>query len=110
MKINKEDRVLVIAGKDKGRTGAVLNVDRVNDRVTVAGVNIVKKTVRRSQQHPQGGIIDVERPIHISNVMRIDEESGSARRQGTEGTGRDKERVFKAHKAQGGRKITTSDE
>ena len=43
MRINKEDRVLVIAGKDKGLTGAVLNVDRVNARVTVAGVKIVKK-------------------------------------------------------------------
>ena len=110
MSINKDDRVLVIAGKDKGRTGTVLKIDRVNDRITVAGVNIVKKTVRRSQQHPQGGIIDVERPIHISNIMRIDEETGTARRQGAEGTGRDKQRSFKEHKNQGGRKITTSDE
>ena len=46
MSINKNDRVLVIAGKDKGRTGTVLNVDRVSDRVIVAGVNIVKKTVK----------------------------------------------------------------
>ena len=52
MSINKNDRVLVIAGKDKGRTGTVLNVDRVSDRVIVAGVNIVKKTVKRSQQQP----------------------------------------------------------
>mgnify|MGYP003325625394 CR=1 FL=1 len=71
MSINKDDRVLVIAGKDKGRTGTVLNVDRVSERVVVGGVNIVKKTVRRSQQQPQGGIIDVERPIHISNVMPV---------------------------------------
>ena len=110
MSINKDDRVLVIAGKDKGRTGTVLNVDRVSERVVVGGVNIVKKTVKRSQQQPQGGIIDVERPIHISNVMRIDEETGVAKRQGAEGTGRDKQRVFKEHNKQGGRKITTSDE
>ncbi|MBA63715.1 MAG: 50S ribosomal protein L24 [Planctomycetaceae bacterium] len=110
MSINKNDRVLVIAGKDKGSTGTVLNVDRVNGRVTVAGVNIVKKTVRRSQQNPQGGIIDVEGPIHISNIMRIDEETGTARRQSVEGSGRDKQRIFKEHKNQGGRKTATSDE
>ena len=110
MSINKDDRVLVIAGKDKGRTGTVLNVDRLSERVVVGGVNIVKKTVRRSQQQPQGGIIDVERPIHISNVMRIDEEAGIAKRQGSEGAGREKQRVFKEHSKQGGRKITTSDE
>ena len=97
MKINRDDRVLVIAGKDKGRTGTVLNVDRQTGRVTVSGINITKKTVRRSQQHPQGGIIDVERPIHISNVMRVDEENGVARRQGVEGSGSDKQRVFKQH-------------
>ncbi|MAQ89698.1 MAG: 50S ribosomal protein L24 [Rhodopirellula sp.] len=107
MKINRDDRVLVIAGKDKGRTGTVLNVDRQTGRVTVSGINIVKKTVRRSQQNPQGGIIDVERPIHISNVMRVDEESGVARRQGSEGSGRDKQRVFKQHS---GRPIGASEE
>ena len=107
MKINRDDRVLVIAGKDKGRTGTVLNVDRQTGRVTVSGINIVKKTVRRSQQNPQGGIIDVERPIHISNVMRVDEESGVARRQGSEGSGRDKQRVFKLHS---GRPIGASEE
>ena len=107
MRINKDDRVLVIAGKDKGRTGTVLTVDREGDRVTVSGVNIVKKTVRRSQQHPQGGIIDVERPIHISNVMRVDEENGVARRQSVEGSGREKQRVFKQH---GGRPIASPDQ
>ena len=60
--IKKNDVVVVIAGAEKGKSGKVLRVDR-------KGLNIQKKTVRRSQEKPQGGIIDVEGPIAISNVM-----------------------------------------
>lgn len=67
--IKKDDMVVVISGAEKGKSGKVLRVDRKADRVYVEGVNIQKKAIRRSQDKPQGGIIDVEGPIHISNVM-----------------------------------------
>ena len=67
--IKKNDVVFVIAGADKGKSGKVLKVDPKKQRVTVEGVSVHKKTIRRSQAHPNGGINDVEMPIHISNVM-----------------------------------------
>ena len=67
--IKKNDVVVVIAGAEKGKSGKVLRVDRKGGRVYVEGLNIQKKTVRRSQEKPQGGTIDVEGPIAISNVM-----------------------------------------
>ncbi|RKY00106.1 MAG: 50S ribosomal protein L24 [Spirochaetes bacterium] len=70
-KVKKNDRVVLIAGKDKGKTGKVLFVDRKKGRVIVEGLNMVKKTLRPSQQNPKGGIIDIEAPVHISNVMVV---------------------------------------
>ena len=67
--IRKGDEVVVIAGEDKGRRGKVLQVDRERGRVVVEGVNRVKRHQRPTQQNPQGGIIEREQPIHISNVM-----------------------------------------
>ena len=70
IKIKKEDVVKVIAGKDKGKTGRVLEVDRVNGRVLVEGVNLVKRHTRPNPQRQiQGGIAESERSIHVSNVM-----------------------------------------
>ena len=68
-KIRKDDVVYVIAGADKGKSGKVLKVIPKKDRVIVEGVAVRKKAVRRSQKNPEGGIITVEAPIHISNVM-----------------------------------------
>ncbi|MEW5758033.1 MAG: 50S ribosomal protein L24 [Candidatus Omnitrophota bacterium] len=68
MRIRKEDNVYVIAGKDKGKSGRVIRVFPKAQRATVEGVNIVKKHTRRSQENQQGGVIQVERPIHISNL------------------------------------------
>jgi len=70
-KIKKNDQVKIIAGKDKGKTGKVLKVDRINYRVVVQGINMVKKSVKPKKQGEQGGIVDVESPIHISNVSLI---------------------------------------
>ena len=67
--IKKNDTVFVISGSERGKSGKVLRVDRKAGRVYVQGLNMQKKTVRRSQEKPQGGIMDVEGPIHISNVM-----------------------------------------
>ncbi len=67
-RIKKGDEVVVIAGKDKGRRGTVLNVDE--DRVLVEGVNVVKKHIKANPNAgTQGGIVDQERSIHESNVM-----------------------------------------
>jgi large subunit ribosomal protein L24 len=67
--IKKNNVVFVIAGADKGKSGKVLSVDSKSSRVTVEGVAVRKKTIRRSQEHPNGGIEEREFPIHISNVM-----------------------------------------
>ncbi len=69
MKIKKGDNVIVIAGKDKDKEGKVLSVDTKNNTVVVEGVNMISKHAKPSQVNPQGGIIEREAPIDISNVM-----------------------------------------
>jgi large subunit ribosomal protein L24 len=71
MTVRKDDRVKVIAGKDKGREGKVLRVFPEKERVIVEHVNMVKKHQRPTNKHPQGGIIELEAPIHVSNVMLV---------------------------------------
>ena len=73
-KIRRDDEVIVISGKDRGKTGKVLRVDIAKDRVYVEGLNIVKRHQRPSPVAggPAGGVIEREGPIHISNVMLID--------------------------------------
>ena len=70
--IKKGDTVYVNAGNDKGKTGKVLEVLREKDRVVVEGVNMVSKHTKPNSQHPQGGIVKQEAPIHISNVNLMD--------------------------------------
>jgi large subunit ribosomal protein L24 len=76
LKIRREDEVVVISGKDKGKTGKVLRVDPEKGRVYVEGLNIIKRHTRPSQipgsPNAAGGVIEREGPIHISNVMLID--------------------------------------
>ena len=69
MKIRKNDPVIVIAGKDKGKKGKVLVVDTAKKKVLVEGVNRVKRHVKPGAVSKEGGIITVEKPIDISNVM-----------------------------------------
>ena len=71
-KIRKGDRVVVLAGKDKGREGAVTKVMPKESRVVVSGLNMVQRHTRPSQGDPQGGIKNKEAPIHISNVAVVD--------------------------------------
>ena len=70
-KLKKNDTVRVIAGKDKGKTGRLLRIDREKGRVLVEGINMVKKAQRRRNQNESGGIIEIEAPIDISNVMFV---------------------------------------
>jgi len=71
MKIRKSDTVKIIAGsyKDKGKTGKVLKVFPEKNRIIVEGVNLIKKHSRPTQKLPQGGIVEKEAPIHVSNVL-----------------------------------------
>ncbi|MBN1649453.1 MAG: 50S ribosomal protein L24 [Spirochaetales bacterium] len=78
-KIKKDDTVQIIAGKDKGKTGRVLKVDRVRNRVIIQGLNMVKKAMRRKSQQDKGGIVDIEAPLHTSNVMIICRKCGPTR-------------------------------
>jgi len=73
-RIRRDDEVLVIAGKDKGKTGRVLRVDPSNDRVYIEGMNIVKRHQRPTPGRPDSvaGVIEREGPIHLSNVALID--------------------------------------
>jgi large subunit ribosomal protein L24 len=76
MKIKKGDEVIVISGKDKGATGKVIAVDPRRERVTVEGVNLIKKNTKENNQGPrgakQGGIITKEAPLHVSKVMLME--------------------------------------
>ena len=71
MKIKKGDTVKVIAGKDNGTEGKVLSVDAKNGKVVVEGVNMITKHAKPSQANPNGGIVQKEAPIDISNVMLV---------------------------------------
>ena len=78
--IRKDDKVIVLAGKDKGKTGKVLKMILDKQRALVEGVNIVKKSTKPSAKNPQGGIVEMEAPIHISNLSLIDPKSGKPTR------------------------------
>jgi large subunit ribosomal protein L24 len=80
-KIRKGDRVIVITGRDKGKSGEVLKVLREEARVLVQGVNMVKRHTRPSPGNP-GGIVDKEAPLHISNVAHVDPKTGKGTRVG----------------------------
>ena len=69
--VKKGDEVQIITGDHKGVKGKVLTVDHEKGRVTIQGHNLAKKHVRPSRRNPQGGRIDVEQPIHISNVLPV---------------------------------------
>lgn len=80
MKLKTGDKVVVIAGKDKGKEGKILHVDRKNNRVIVEGVNMISKHTKPSMQNQQGGIVKKESSIHASNVMYL--HNGKATRLG----------------------------
>lgn len=70
-KVKKDDKVIVVAGKEKGKIGTVLKVDSEKMRVVVEKVNIVKRHAKPSTKTPQGGIIEKEAPLNVSNVMIV---------------------------------------
>jgi len=101
MKIRKDDMVKVISGKDRGKTGRVLRTEPARDRVYVEGVAIQKRhqrprTLRDTQRAQEiGGVIEVEGPVHVSNVMLLDPQTGDPTRVGIRRDGRLRTRVAK---------------
>ncbi|TAN43802.1 MAG: 50S ribosomal protein L24 [Nitrospirae bacterium] len=71
MRIKKNDTVVVLTGKNKGKSGRVLSVLPSKEKLIIEGINIVKKHMKPNKQYSQGGIIDKEAPVHISNAMLI---------------------------------------
>lgn len=80
--IKKGDTVYVNAGNDKGKTGRVLRVLVSKNRAVVEGLNMVSKSAKPSAKHPQGGIVKMEAPIHVSNLNLLDPKSGKPTRVG----------------------------
>ena len=80
--IKKGDTVIVITGESKGQKGRVLEVDREKNRAIVEGINMVSKHTKPNSKSPQGGILKKEAPVHISNLMLLDPQSGKATRIG----------------------------
>ncbi len=93
-RIKKGDKVVVIAGRDKGRTGEVIEMRRDEGRALVRGVNVVKRHQRQSPSQ-EGGIISKEAPIHLSNIALSDPKNGKPTRVGFKfvGTGEDRKKV-----------------
>jgi large subunit ribosomal protein L24 len=79
-RVRKGDTVVVIAGKEKGKRGKVLRVDHKKNRVVIERVMMVKRHTKPSQQNPQGGIVEKEGSVHLSNVMPVDPGSDKATR------------------------------
>ena len=101
IRIRRDDQVKVISGKDSGKTGRVLRVDREKDRVFVEGMNIQKRhqrprTLRDVQRGGEaGGIIEREGPIHVSNVMLLDPKTNEPTRIGVKRENGQRERIGK---------------
>ncbi|MEO0670405.1 MAG: 50S ribosomal protein L24 [Pseudomonadota bacterium] len=93
-KFRKGDRVIVLAGRDKGKLGEIIRMIPTEDRAVVRGVNVVRRHQRQTAQ-TQGGIISREAPIHISNLAHEDPQDGKATRVGfrVEGEGEDRRKV-----------------
>lgn len=95
IRLKKGDKVIVRAGKYKGQTGKVVSTHPSENKVTVEGINIVKKHMKPNREHPQGGIIELTKPIWVSKVGIVDPESKKASRitYKISGTG-EKSRVY----------------
>ncbi len=96
LKVRKGDEVVIVGGNDRGKHGKVLKVFPREDRVIVEGVHFIKRHTKPNQKVPQGGIVEREGKIHVSNVMVIDPKSGKPTRIGhkmVEGEGGKQRRV-----------------
>ena len=81
--VKKGEEVVVLAGKEKGKRGKIIAVLRKKQRVIVEGVQMIKRHMRKSQDHPQGAIVEREGTLHLSNVMKADQFDARAAKHGT---------------------------
>jgi large subunit ribosomal protein L24 len=82
--VKKGDEVVVIAGADKGKRGRIIAINAKKSRVIVEGARMIKRHMRKSQQHPQGAIVEREGTLHLSNVMKAEKfDARAAKRGGT---------------------------
>ena len=95
MHVKKGDKVKVLSGKDRGKQGTILEAYPKKERVLVEGVNMVQKHAKPSQDNPQGGILNQEAAIHVSNVLPIDPKTGEPTRVGYEERDGKKVRIAK---------------
>lgn len=79
-KLKLNDEVVVLAGKDKNKKGKVKNINLKKKTVIIEGLNLIKKTVKPTQENPNGGFVDLEKPLHISNVGVVSPKTGKATR------------------------------
>lgn len=80
--VKKNDEVVVIAGADRGKRGKVIAVEGKKQRVIVEGIHMIKKHMRKSQQNPQGAIVEREGTVHVSNVMKAEVYDARAAKRG----------------------------
>ena len=95
MKLKKGDKVMIIAGKDKGKTGTIERVFVAANKIIVTGANIVKKHVKVSKKNPAGGVADIAMPMTTAKVALVCPNCGKPTRIGYETTGKEKNRVCK---------------
>jgi large subunit ribosomal protein L24 len=93
MKLKKSDKVMVMAGRDKGKTGEITRVIPADNQVVVEGVNVIKKHTKPSQKQPRGGILEITKPMPISKVALVCPNCKKPTRVGYETKGEHKERI-----------------
>lgn len=80
LRIRKDDSVIIMAGKNKGKTGKVVRVIPRDNTAVIENINVVKKSVKKSDTYPQGGYIEIEKPIALSNLMLVDKKTNKPTR------------------------------
>lgn len=100
MKLKKGDKIRIISGKDKGREGIIEKVYALQQKVLVLGVNLYKKHMKKNEKMPQGGVVEVPRPLFVANIMLICQKCGKTTRVGYKVTKGKKYRVCKQCKSQ----------
>jgi large subunit ribosomal protein L24 len=80
LRIRRDDTVMVMAGKDKGKTGKVVRVMPKVKKAVIENINVVKKSVKKSDTYPQGGYVELEKPVAMANLMLVDKKSSKPTR------------------------------
>ena len=80
LRIRRNDTVMVMAGKDKGKTGKVVRVFPKDNKAVIENINVVKKSVKKSDTYPQGGYIEMEKPVALANLMLVDKKANKPTR------------------------------